>query len=92
MIDTILTFLQVYQLQVHFVRICAESPEEAIEPTIRFYSELDGDTDGNRETLHGNNQDSVSTSATKQKGKARAYDDNLLSTLEMTPTKKTHTF
>ena len=74
------TALQVFQLQVTFIKICNESPEPIIVPKIQYYPNIDNDETGKPTQDVG-------------KGKASAANDNnLLATLEMSPSKKSRKF
>lgn len=66
-----------------------ESPDQAVPPEIRYYPDIDNNTDINS----GEGQlDSSAPGSGKGKGKGRAFEDTLLSSMDLTPTKKTHTF
>lgn len=73
------------------MQICAESPEEATEPTVHLYPNIDGDDTEDNSTIPSQ-MGPASQFSNKGKGKAHAYEDNLLSSLEMTPSKKTRMF
>lgn len=70
------------------MKICAESPEEAVEPSVRLYPDLDDDG-GKGSTGEGSGG---FRSHGKSKAQAPTYEDSLLSTLEMSPSKKSRTF
>ena len=80
-------------MQVHFVKICAESPHEATPPKIRLFPDIDGADEGDGSggpttpppgppgPGYGGNG----------KGKGRAFEDMLLSDLDISPSKKKRT-
>ena len=82
-----------YQLQVHFVKICTESPNEATPPKLRLFPDIDGADDGDTSGGHtsppqgGPGPGSGGTG----KGKGRAFEDSLLTDLDISPSKKKHT-
>lgn len=72
--------VQIFQLQVTFIKICDESPEPIMVPKIQLYPDIDNDE-----------AESPSRNIGKGKGRA-ANDDNLLATMEMSPSKKSRKF
>ena len=73
---------------MHYIRICAESPEDATKPAVRFYPDIDDkEVDEARDNFSSN---TTTPSGSKGKGKARQFEDTLLSNLDMTPSKKSH--
>ena len=82
-----------YQLQVHFVKICAESPVEATPLTIRFFPDIDNGEEGDPSSGASGTPPGPPGpgSGGAGKGKGQAFEDTLLSNMDVTPSKKKHT-